>query len=215
MRIIDPAAKDVFEKAAIKRYGQAGLSLEETTLRYTTNVAVSDRNSQASSPYEFKVLERAAAEASKSSIVTRTQDPILDGSNKLPGSMMLGIFGVGARVRIASAADAETQAAILLAIQGVMDASVFRITQGGSRIVELDGAEIFAWGSGVRMDSDYDGGEYVVSPAANPRACRPIVPAILGSEQQLEVSIFWNRTSDFGATFDLTVAMPALIARKR
>lgn len=184
-------------------------TVEEVTLRYKTPWAVGDRASAAASPFEKKVLQACASAADSASIIRRTQDPILDGSARLPGDMLIGIFAVG-MVFDASQASAAADTADLLAISKGMADSVLQCRQGQQRRFELVGRDCLSLGVGVRVDVE---GTNETDFGVTDRCLRAIKPTIFGKDQQLTISVYTNRTTDWPQAFDLDVIMTALVAR--
>lgn len=192
-----------FEREVQRLYQENG-SVEEVTLSYLVDFAVGDRASSASSPYEKKILQAAADATDKASVCRRTQDPILDGTSRLPGDMVICIFGVAARCDL-SAAVADT--ADLLAIANALDASVLRLKQGALRRFELPGDVYQSVGTGIEVATS--------NTAIKDRGWTKLTPFMLGKDQQLEFSHFNPRTTDWPQAFSVRFMLPALIGRTK
>jgi hypothetical protein len=187
------------------------VNIEEVTLSYRVDFAVGDRANAAGSPFEAKVLERAAALADKTSINARTQDPILDGTSRLPGDMMICLFGVAARAQLGTAA-AATSAINQLAIGQGLDEMMLVCKQGALRRFELPLDECLSVGQGqqrygLAVDTDE------TNVPVKDRGWRKLKPCVLGKDQQLTLSLFTSRTTDWPAAFSVRLMFPSLIAR--
>ena len=187
------------------------VNVEEVTFSYNVDWLTTDFNSSAGSPFEKKILQAAALATDAGSIIRRTQDPILDGTSRLPGDMMIGIFGFGARYRASFAAlTAATAAPNIAAIQAALDESSFVCQQGALRRFEVVGDEFMSYGSGPQGQV---AGTVETEVTFKDRGWRQLKPVILGKEQQLRLSHFVNRTTAWPAAFTVRYMMPALIAR--
>lgn len=187
------------------------VNVEEVTLSFNVDWATTDFNSASATPFEKKILQAAAAAADAASVIRRTQDPILDGTSRLPGDMLIGIFGFGARYRAsAAAATAATIAPNIAAIQQALDESVFVAQQGALRRFELAGDEFMSYGSGPHGQV---AGTIETEVSIKDRGWRAIKPVILGKEQQLRLSHFVGRSTAWPAAFTVRYMMPSLIAR--
>lgn len=200
-----------FQNKAQDEFQAENVNIEEVILQYRLDVAVGDRASSASSPAELKILERVAAQADRSSINCRTQDPILDGSARLPGDMLIGIFGCGARINLSSVG-AAPDAIDMLAIGQGIDESVLVCKQGALRRFELPGDVFTSVGQGqarygIAVDTDE------ANASQKDRGWYKTKPLLLGKDQQLTLSLFVNRTSDWPQAFAIRFMFPALIAR--
>ena len=207
---ITEAAQERFIAEAVRAFG-TGVNIEECTLQYRNDFAVGDRAGSASSPFEAKILERASLLSDKTSINARTQDPVLDGSSRLPGDMLIGIFAVAARY-VASFTGATPTGINQQLIAAALDDSVLVMKQGALRRFELAGDEFMSVGiaeerSGIAIDTDES------NAAKKDRGWRMIKPCVLGRDQQLTLSHFMNRTSDWPQTFSVRYMFPSLIAR--
>lgn len=200
-----------FQAKALEEFMAENVNIEEVTLSYRLDVAVGDRASSASSPAEIKILERVASQTDKSSINCRTQDPVLDGSARLPGDMLIGIFAAAARVNLSSVG-AAPDAIDMLAIGQGLDDSVLVCKQGALRRFELPGDLFVSVGQGqarygIAVDTDE------ANASQKDRGWYKTKPLLLGKDQQLTLSLFVNRTSDWPQAFSMRFMFPALIAR--
>lgn len=227
-RPISQQARKAFEAAVEQQLGLKGLSYEEVTMRHLVNVLVTDVNANVATPTEIKVFEMAAddvrnaagsAGPSAASLIRRTKKPIIDGSNKIPGALAMGIFGVAARVRLASnplIATAPASVTLAETIQAALDDSVLVLDQGGSRIYELGGDEFMNYGSGVRVDNVNSAAvNAAITPITQDMVGRELVPCVLGAEQELALSHFWNQPTAWTQPFQILYMHQTLIARKR
>ena len=224
-----------FQRATERALGQRGLSFEEVTIAHLVNYGVSDVNNNPSSPFEGLVFQFAADDQRNAaapfgpraaSIIRRTQSPIIDGSNKIPGALALGIFGVAAVVDISDVDSAIDAVTLGQALQKTLGKSVLRLEQGGSRIFELRGKEFMSYGDGQRVDGPAvgeDTAQTLISSPVGQLVGRKVLPTVLGAEQELKLSHFWDRTTaanpaaadPWPAAFQVLYLMPGLIARKR
>lgn len=233
---IDQTNLQRFEAACEKALGARGLSYEEREIRHLVNVAVGDVNSNASSPFRCLVMQFASDDvrntatpfgAKAASQIRRNQSPILDGSNKVPGSMALGIFGVSAHVQLSGteAIAASTLVGAMDAIQKTLESSILTLKQGDSLIYEVGGPDFMNYGRGQRLDGVTLNA--VASVTNTPDNAIPhgrkLMPVVLGNEQEIVMEHVWDRTTlavpaaalAWPLAFQILYRQQAIIARKR
>ncbi len=201
---------DRFVAEAERVYGNQ-CNIEEVTLQYRTDYATADFNAAAASPFEKKILQAAAAVADAAAITARTQDPILDGTSRLPGDMIICLFAVGSRYN-GNVAAAAPDAINALATAIALDNSVMVCRQGALRRFEVAGDEYMSYGVGEQrygLAADAD----ETNVATKDRGWRKLKPIVLGKDQQLGISVFTNRLTAWPAAFTVRHMFPSLIAR--
>jgi hypothetical protein len=207
---ISDADRAAFITEGQTQFGRS-CNIEEVTLRYLVDFAVGDRASSAASPHEKKILQACATATDAASIIRRTQDPILDGSARLPGDMLIGLFGVAGEIHASQVGAAADTADLLAIAKGVND-GVLVARSGALRRFELSGTEFLSVGVGERVDVE---GTNEADFGVKDRGWARIKPVLLGKDQQLTLS-FWNgRTSDWPQAFSVLFTMRALIARTK
>jgi hypothetical protein len=233
---IDRDSMRRFEEAAAKALGSSGLSFEEREIRHLVNIQVGDVNSNASSPFKCLVMQFAADDVRNTatpfgpkaaSQIRRNQSPILDGSNKIPGSLAMGIFGVSAHVVLSGteALVSSTLIAAVDAVQKTLENSVLTLKQGDSLIYEVGGPDFMNYGKGQRVDGATLNtvASAINTPFNEVAHGHKLIPVVMGSEQEIVMEHVWDRTTlavpaaalAWPLAFQILYRQPAVIARKR
>lgn len=206
--------EDDFLAQAVDQLGE-NCKIRRITLHWQFALAVARHNLDNKNAYPVLVMQEASQDANNpSNIVTRTQAPILEAGNKVPGNTLIGVYGMYADVQVLATPPAD--AAALAALNGAIkdyERSVTTFDTGGSPLIELMGDELFNYGVGfdgtVLGASGASG--YLVAPKKTRVAAR-VTPIMLGNQEQLKLTWNYDRITDWPAIWTPRFSMVCMTA---
>lgn len=177
---------------------------------------------------DLQPLQIAADAADKNARTRRTQDPKIDGSGKLPGSLVIIVGAVGVHVRstmpatlgeITAGAVAAADLQALQEVQDVLESSILTMGNGAIRRFELTGEEVISYGPSRALHAVYDAD-------STPRFAGQVVdkstqmirvkPFELGDDQQVDLHHYISIPNALPTTdFRVRYALHCLIARTK
>jgi hypothetical protein len=213
---------DVAEDPA---FGEAA-NIEEVTLHWDVDFLETDIGS-INQELIVDIMVEAAAALDNSFETRMTQDPRLDGSNKVPGAMRILVGGVGARCSIAvtdallaSVVGVDIVQVATTAIQNALDESILRFTNGSVRRFENTGDETFSYGASrtaTAQGLSLIEGEEAFWATGNlvfkDRGWKRLKPFEVGVDQQMSFEHIVNRATAWPTGFRVRYMLPSLIAR--
>lgn len=213
----------------LSKYGFEGLSFEELTHSTLLNVLTTDVNTNPASPTIIPVFE-AAIDAARitsgggpgaASPIRATRDPVLDGRNKLPGNLVLGVMGIRATVLagfFAADANISDEGDAALALVNALEGSTIKLKVGGDRAFEVKGNECMNYGPAFEASTAKAitaNGDGALGVFAGLERQRDITPILLGDEQEVVLEHIWDRQTTWPSAFKIRYDLLCQVARKR
>lgn len=193
--------EDDFLAQAVDQLGP-NCKIKRQSMHWQFPLAVNRHNADQKTAYPVSVMQEASETLSNpNSIITRTQQPILENGNKVPGNTLIGIYGVTCAVQTLGAVPVD--AAALALLNGAIadyERSVLTFNTGGSNLFELNGDELWNYGVGFRGTALGASGAngYLVAPDKKRLGAR-ITPIMLGNQEQMTLQWFYDRITDWPA----------------
>jgi hypothetical protein len=206
-------------------------NIEEVTLHWTVDGA-SYGTAQANQDIDIQPLLLAAAAVDSQTRTRRSQDPKIDGSGKLPGSLVILVGALGMRVdmsELIATAVPFTETTKLKqtapgldeinAVTQMMEGSYLELGNGSVRRIGVTGDLCTSYGVSRAIQAIYDStGAAIQSGALTEKddSFLRVKPFELGSDQQVDLHHYVHRVDALPSdAFSVRYWMHCLIARTK